>query len=151
MHPSPPTRLCPIRAWNAKELVDAIADLTAARRYEVGLSQSDLEYSAGMPDGHIAKIEAGARGVGPLSLELVLGALGVQVEVRLVVPDGARIAAPLRRCGPASRPRKPSSLLALIDQAADMGAADACAVSNRSGCGPLRSGAKKSRETEPCL
>jgi transcriptional regulator with XRE-family HTH domain len=69
-------------------------------RLAAGLSQEDLGRAAGIPQSHVAKIEAGAD-VRSSTLARVLGSLGCRVEIRreepselfLAPPRGSRIAA----------------------------------------------------------
>ena len=58
------------------------------RRLELGMTLLDLDHSAGFCHGHASKIEAWqsptGRGLGALSLPLILGALGLEIVVRPV-------------------------------------------------------------------
>lgn len=68
----------PIRQYG--ELIDALV----ARRIELGLSQMVLDERTGLPSGYVGKLEAwlhkeSGRGIGPVSLPLILEALGLAI------------------------------------------------------------------------
>jgi len=102
MRPSPETTIPAVRVVRGEDPMATIVGLLQERRYEIGLTQLDLEHAAGLSDGHIAKIQAGYRQPRGYTLALLMGALGVDLEVRLVVHDGERVSDPLR-CRCASR------------------------------------------------
>jgi hypothetical protein len=56
-----------------------------ARRKDLGLPQLEVDYRAGLPDGYTGKIEkydkTYGRKIGPLSLDCMLGALGLELVV----------------------------------------------------------------------
>ena len=64
---------------------EALIAVLRARRIELGLSQIDVDYLAGMASGYCAKLESSltnptaknARSIGRESLPLMLGALGI--------------------------------------------------------------------------
>lgn len=66
---------------NYGELIEAFT----ARRKELGLSQADVDARAGFADGYCAKVEAwrgkSGRGLGLITLPLLLETLGVTLEV----------------------------------------------------------------------
>lgn len=49
------------------------------RRKSLGLSQSVVDHIAGMAGGHTAKIECGDKGLGKISVPLLLGALKLEI------------------------------------------------------------------------
>ena len=63
-----------------------LIDALRARRESLGMSQLDLDYSAGFQENYTSKLEAwqstSGRGLGTLSLPLILGALGLELVVR---------------------------------------------------------------------
>lgn len=97
--PTPPTD---IRPTIVVDLYD-LARLLALRRHEIGFSQLELDDAAGLADGHTAKIEAGYRGLGQVTLPLLLGALGVDLRIELVVRDSAQVREPFRHPGQRSK------------------------------------------------
>lgn len=69
--------------------VDSYKDLLAAlvtRRHDVGLPQRAVDDVAGLPDGYCAKLECGMKRLGMMSLECLLGALGVELIVVAKTP-----------------------------------------------------------------
>jgi predicted transcriptional regulator len=58
-----------------------------ARRHAVGLTQVDMDAITGLADGHVAKIESGARRLGPVSLPILLEALHCDL---VLVPRAGR-------------------------------------------------------------
>ncbi len=103
MRPSPETQIAPAIVTD----LYGLGRLLAERRRELGLSQIDLDTATGWPDGYTGKIEAGWRSFGQMSLPLALGALGVSLEVRLVVNSDARVMEPfLTRSTPRRTYRK---------------------------------------------
>jgi hypothetical protein len=77
----------PVRATDYASLRSAII----ARRHALGLTQADVDYIAGLQDGYCGKLECGVKNFGPLSLGLVLQALGLEL---VVVATDARIIEP---------------------------------------------------------
>lgn len=61
---------------------DELRQAVASRRKALGLTQLDLDQITGLPDGYQGKIECGVRSFGPLSLGLVLQAMGVELVLR---------------------------------------------------------------------
>lgn len=57
-----------------------------ARRHELGLSQVEVDEIAGMSGGYCAKIEAGMKRFGPVSLPCMLGALGLELTLTRTTP-----------------------------------------------------------------
>jgi len=57
------------------------------RRQALGLRQLAMDERTGLPDGYQGKLECGMKHLGPMSLPLVLGALGLRL---LVVPEDGR-------------------------------------------------------------
>ena len=57
-----------------------------SRRMALGMSQIDVDYCAGLQENYTSKLEAwqspSGRGLGALSLPLVLGALGLEMVIR---------------------------------------------------------------------
>jgi predicted transcriptional regulator len=68
--------------------VTQIADLPglrraiAERRREIGLTQWEANYRAGLADGHWSKLECGTKNMGILSLPLVLETLGAVLVLK---------------------------------------------------------------------
>lgn len=61
--------------------VDELRRVLAARRRALGISQLALDDIAGLQSGYVAKLEAGTRNPGPISLPCWLGALGLKLAV----------------------------------------------------------------------
>jgi predicted transcriptional regulator len=61
---------------------DELRQAVASRRKSLGMTQLELDYITGLPDGYQGKIECGVRHFGSLSLGLVLQALGLEIVVR---------------------------------------------------------------------
>lgn len=99
MRPNVPTEIGPATV----RTMDDLMRLLILRRHEVGFNQIDTEEAAGLASGHLAKIEAGYRGLGPVSLSTILGALGVELRVELVPVSDAHLHIP---SGVSRRPRK---------------------------------------------
>lgn len=59
-------------------LVEALDD----RRKELGLPMLAVDFASGCQDGYTAKLIAGRRTLGPVSLGLLLEALGVELLMR---------------------------------------------------------------------
>lgn len=59
-----------------------LAKALAIVRKERGLSQLAMDYTAGLAEGHTAKLECGDKGFGKISLPLVLQALDVELICR---------------------------------------------------------------------
>lgn len=74
----PPLGAKPAAIRNYSDLTTALAH----RRNELNLTQFALDQVAGTQDGYVGKLEAGVRSYGPLSLGLVLQALGVELVLR---------------------------------------------------------------------
>lgn len=66
---------------------DQLRQAVARRRKALGLTQLDLDDLAGVQDGYTGKLECGARHFGPLSLGLILQALGVELVLQPVRHD----------------------------------------------------------------
>ncbi len=72
--------------------LEELAAVMRDRRRQLGWSQIELDARSGLPDGYTAKLEAivtnpaasNARGLGRLSLPLMLGALELELVVRPV-------------------------------------------------------------------
>ncbi len=65
---------------------DDLRAAIAARRRELGLSQLETDHRAGTHDGYVGKIECGDRCLGDMSLQAILGALGIELVVRTYDP-----------------------------------------------------------------
>lgn len=88
-------------ATNYGELIDLIV----LRRKELGLSQIDLDDLSGLQSGYTGKIEAwrhprAGRGLGAVSLPLVLETLGLRIALVAEEPPAAVL-----RCGETRRRR----------------------------------------------
>lgn len=74
------------------QCLEELAVVMRQRRHQLGWSQLELDARSGLPDGYTAKLEAmitnptasNARGLGRLSLPLMLGALQLELVVRPV-------------------------------------------------------------------
>jgi len=55
--------------------------ILAQRRRELGISQRALDDACGVPDGYVGKLEVGTRNLGPMSMQALLGALGLRIAV----------------------------------------------------------------------
>jgi hypothetical protein len=53
----------------------------AARRRLLGWSQQEVDHRAGLQSGYVGKLEVGVKELGDLSMECLLGALGVELYV----------------------------------------------------------------------
>ncbi len=58
-----------------------VVALLAQRRYALGLTQAETDYLAGTSDRYLAKVEAGMKGLGDMSLSSILGVLGLRLAV----------------------------------------------------------------------
>jgi hypothetical protein len=58
------------------------------RRLMCKMTMIELDQRAGLADGHAGKLLCGARNLGPVSLPLILGALGVQLALVEIPKDG---------------------------------------------------------------
>jgi hypothetical protein len=54
-----------------------------ARRRQLGMRMSDLDYKSGLQEGYAAKLICGMRSLGPVSLPLMLQTLGLEILVTL--------------------------------------------------------------------
>ncbi|MEJ0094628.1 MAG: hypothetical protein WDN46_14715 [Methylocella sp.] len=63
------------------------------RRKELGLVTLEIEEIAGLQPGYLSKIEAGMKGLGPLSLDSLLPALGLKFQVVKCPPYPATLRA----------------------------------------------------------
>ena len=52
-----------------------------ALRHELGLSQLEVDDIAGLQSGYLSKLECGMKNMGPMSLDALLGALGLKLVV----------------------------------------------------------------------
>ncbi|MEJ0093895.1 MAG: hypothetical protein WDN46_20900 [Methylocella sp.] len=71
------------------DIVDSYRGIVCAirdRRKELGLVSLEIEEIAGLQQGYLAKIEAGMKGLGPLSLDSLLPALGLKFQVVKCLP-----------------------------------------------------------------
>jgi transcriptional regulator with XRE-family HTH domain len=62
--------------------VQSYSDLRSAvamRRHELGLTQLEVDDIAGLQSGYLSKLECGLKNFGPMSLDAVLGALGLEI------------------------------------------------------------------------
>jgi transcriptional regulator with XRE-family HTH domain len=66
---------------------DELRRAIAARRHELGLTQLEVNFRAGLQDGYVNKIECGIRHFGDMSLGVVLEALGLELVVRPRDPE----------------------------------------------------------------
>lgn len=84
----------------------ALMDALKARRAALGMTQMDVDARAGLQDGYTGKLEAwdrdSGRRLGPVSMELLLGALGLEIALVEIhrppprtEPDPAQLCLPL--------------------------------------------------------
>lgn len=60
------------------------------QRHELGLSQLSVDGIGGVQSGYCAKLECGTKRFGMMSLECMLGALGLELAVVRTVPHHSR-------------------------------------------------------------
>jgi hypothetical protein len=60
----------------------ALRRALTARRHELVQSQREVDDIARVPDGYTSRVEAGIRNFGDVSLQAILGALGVEIVIR---------------------------------------------------------------------
>lgn len=70
------------RVGTYAELLSALV----ARRHDIALPQRAVDDISGLPDGYVAKLECGSKRLGMMSLECLLGALGVELVLIARVP-----------------------------------------------------------------
>lgn len=84
------------------ELTQALA----RERRRLGFSQLAFDDRVGLAEGHTAKIEAGYRGLGPMTLPYILSALGCV----LILAPVRSVRSAQRGSGPAEQMRLPMDL-----------------------------------------
>jgi hypothetical protein len=91
-------------ARSRAELLQVLRD----RRDELNISHSLIDALGGLPDGYAGKLLAPepVRGLGPMSLGTLLGALGLGIVEVTIVEDPAQIEAMRDRWRPRKRKRR---------------------------------------------
>jgi hypothetical protein len=69
-------------AVKVKDYTELVKYLDARRR-QLGMTMSDLDYKSGLQEGYAAKLICGMRSLGPVSLPLMLETLGLEILVTL--------------------------------------------------------------------
>lgn len=70
------------RVGSYPELLAALV----ARRHDIALPQREVDAISGLQDGYVAKLECGKKRLGMVSLECLLGALGVELVLVATIP-----------------------------------------------------------------
>jgi hypothetical protein len=61
--------------------LEELVKVCKTRRHSLGLSQLLVDEISGMQDGYTAKLEAGMKGLGKITLPLLLGALKIELAI----------------------------------------------------------------------
>ena len=102
-----PARMFPIEIRSYAALVGALV----ARRDSLGIAQETVDAVAGFSDRYTAKIEAGTKRAGKVTLGLLLGALGLKLTVSEDREALKRVRAMFKQRTPRPRWRDPAPLI----------------------------------------